>query len=515
MSADIELKLALSPKQLAKLRRHALLRGYMRPGANRTKLIKTYYDTAKFLLRENSIVLGLERAGDRQMQTIAPSGVETATAAMEVNGDAPDVKRIPDRRWRKLLAQGGRDGKLSPIFTTEVEHNRLPLQVDDSRIDLALDVGRIRANGREQPICEARLALVAGQPERLYQLALDLHDLVPFHLEHRDRVGRGYSLLADSGAPALKAIEVSFAPDATVGEAFYAVAKAGFVHLCGNEDAVLRSGNPEALHQMRVAVRRLRALLAAFEPALDGDATQFLRTELRWLQHQLGPARDWDVFLHSTLEPLIAGLREEPSLEELRHAVQDARHDAYAVARDTLRDRRYTRLLLRLQLWLDSVSWDRKTSADSLAKPVASLAESILEKRHRKLEKLGSRFETLDEQDKHEVRLRAKKLRYATEFFRPVYPAKATKKFIRTLIEIQDTLGSLNDATVGRELLTVLKSPSDGKGRSTLNGGRSPALERAVGIAAGFQAARIADDIRRFGEVWPRFVKLKKFWRQA
>lgn len=515
MSADIELKLALSPKQLARLRSHTLLRGYMRPGSTRTKLVKTYYDTPKFLLRENSIVLDLERSGDRQLQTITSSGIETAAATTEVSGDAPDVKRIPDRHWRKLLTHRGRDGKLSPVFTTEVERNRVPLQVNDSRIDLALDVGRIRANGREQPICEARLALVAGQPERLYQLALDLHDVVPFHLEHRDRVGRGYSLLADNGPPALKASDVSFPADATIGEAFHALAKAGFAHLCGNEEPVLRSGNPEAVHQMRVAVRRLRALLAAFRPALDQDATQFLRTELTWLQHQLAPARDWDVFLHSTMEPLIAGVREEPSLEELRHAVQDARHDAYALARDTLRDRRYTRLLLRFQLWLDSVAWDRKNSAPSLSEPVASLAARILEKRHRKLEKLGDRFEALDEQGMHDVRLRAKKLRYGTEFFRPVYPAKATKKFIRTLVEIQDTLGSLNDANVGRALLTVLKSPHDAKGKTVVNGGRSPALERAAGVAAGFQAARIADDIRRFGEVWPRFVKLKKFWRET
>ena len=515
MPADIEIKLALSPKQLARLRSHALLRGYMRPGSNRSKSVKTYYDTPKFVLRENSIVLDLERAGDRQVQTIASSGADTAAAATEISGDTPDVKRIPDRRWRKLLAHGGRDGKLTPVFTTEVERNRVPLQVDDSRIDLALDVGRIRANGREQPICEARLALVAGQPERLYQLALDLHDAVPFHIEHRDKVGRGYSLLADNGPSAVKASDVSFPADATIGEAFYVLAKAGFVHLCGNEEPVLRSGNPEAVHQMRVAVRRLRALLSAFRPVLDTDATQFLRTELTWLQRQLGPARDWDVFLHSTLEPLIAGVREEPSLEELRHAVENARHAAYAVARDTLRDRRYTRLLLRLQLWLDSVPWDRKSSSPALGEPVASLAEKILEKRHRKLEKLGERFASLSEKEMHEVRLRAKKLRYATEFFRPVYPQKATKKFIRTLVEIQDTLGSLNDATVGRELLTVIKSPSDSKGRPTVNGARTPGLERAAGVAAGFQAARIANDIRRFGEVWPRFIKLKKFWRQS
>jgi CHAD domain-containing protein len=214
----------------------------------------------------------------------------------------------------------------------------------------------------------------------------------------------------------------------------------------------------------------------------------------------------------------MASLREERSLADLRHAAESARHDAYAAVQDTLRDRRYTRLLLRFQLWLDSVVWDGKESSSALNAPVASLAEKVLEKRHRKLEKLGERFAALDEAGMHEVRLRAKKLRYAAEFFRPIYPHKSSKKFIRALIDIQDTLGTLNDATVGRELLTVLKSSqgksSDGSGEQA-SGARTAGLERAVGIAAGFQAARIADDIRRFGEVWPRFTKLKKFWRPA
>ena len=515
MSADIELKLSLSPKQLARLRTHALLRGYMRPGGKRTKLVNTYYDTDKFLLRDNSIALGLERSGDRQFQTVtSPQDVETA-AATEISGNKPDVSQIPERRWRKLLTRGGHDIKLSPVFTTEVESSRVPLQVNDSRIDLALDVGHIRANGREQPICEARLALVAGQPERLYQLALDLHDAVPFHIEHRDKILRGYSLLSDDSPAVIRMAVAGFAADATIGAAFHALARQGFAHLCGNEDAVLSRGNPEAVHQMRVAARWLRALLTAFYSALDREAAQFLIAELKWLQGQLGHARDWDVFLLTTFKPLAEGVREEPSLNELSRAAERARHDAYGVARATLRERRYTRLLLRFQLWLDSMTWDGKDAPVALRAPVVSLAEKILEKRYRKLSKLGDRFTELNETEMHEVRLRAKKLRYAAEFFAPIYAGKGTKKFVRTLTEIQDTLGSLHDAIVGRELLTVIRSPQQAGEEISAQAPRTPGLERAIGVAAGFQAARIAGDKRRFGGVWPRFRKLKKFWLAA
>ena len=199
----------------------------------------------------------------------------------------------------------------------------------------------------------------------------------------------------------------------------------------------------------------------------------------------------------------------------MRQSAERARHDAYAVVRDTLRDRRYTRLLLKLQLWLDSVSWEGKNAPAALREPMLSLAKKILDKRYRKLVKRGDRFAQLNEVEMHDVRLRAKKLRYAAEFFYPLFPVKSIGKFIHALIEIQDTLGTLHDAIVGRELLAILRSP----GAENRTGGepshRNAGLERAAGIAAGFQAARINDDIRRFGEVWPRFTKLKTFWQAA
>lgn len=512
MSADIELKLSLTPGQLSRLRAQALLRGAQRPGGRHSKRRNTYYDTDRFLLRDHALVLGLEHAGDRHVQTMASAQEPDAATATELSGDQPDVSRIPVRRWRKLLTREGNPIKLSPVFTTEIDSSRVPLQVDDSRIDLALDVGRIRANGREQPICEARLALVAGQPERLYQLALDLHDAVPFHIEHRDTIRRGYSLLSDESRVVTRMAVAGFAADAPVGAAFYALARQRLAHLCANEDAVLTRGNPDAVHQMRVAARWLRALLTAFRPALDPDAAHFLIAELKWLQGQLGHARDWDVFLQTTFTPLAEKLHEEPSLDELRRAAESARHDAYGVVRATLGDRRYTRLLLRLQLWLDSTDWDGKAATAALREPLVGLAETVLDKRYRKLRKLGDRFAELNETEMHEVRLRAKKLRYAAEFFVPLYAGKASKKFIQALTDIQDTLGSLHDAIVGRELLTAVRSPTT---KAPTDPRRTPALERAMGVAAGFQVARIAGDKQRFAGVWPRFRKLKKFWQAA
>lgn len=481
MSDDIELTLALSPRQLARLRNHALLRAHARRGGGRSTLVRTYFDTPKLGLRERRLSLGLDQ----------PAG-------------APDLSRLRDPLLRDALGRDGLGKALAPVFTTEVERSRVPLQIDGSVIELAFDVGRIRSQDRQEPICQAQLQLVAGRPEQLYELALKLHQSVPFRLEHRDAVRRGYDLAVERGPTTARAAETRLHEGLSVGAAFAALARAGLGHLTANEDAVFAGDDPEAVHQMRVAVRRLRALIAAFRRALDAEAVDFLKAELGWLQRQLGPARDWDVFLDATVAALVRRLPEEPSLPVLRDAAQDARRRAYDQAHAALGDRRYTRLLLRFQLWLDAGRWDGPTAAEALAQPVVPFAAKVLDHRLKSLTRFGAR-DDLPEHELHALRIRAKKLRYAAEFFRSLYKGKGARKYVKALAELQDTLGSLNDALVGRTLLAPLLTAS----AETEAG---PPIQRAGGIVAGFQAARIADDLRRFRDLWPTFVAREPFW---
>ncbi|HEY4133999.1 MAG TPA: CHAD domain-containing protein [Alphaproteobacteria bacterium] len=336
--------------------------------------------------------------------------------------------------------------------------------------------------------------------------------------------GQGLSLpggapVISTSASAVKADKVALQADMNVRAAFVALAHGGLDHLTANERAILFGADPEAVHQMRIAIRRLRALLAAFAPQLDGEAATFLRGELKWLQRRLGPARDWDVFLLGTVAPLLRRLPDEPGLAEMRDAAFDARRRAYLLVHRTLSERRYARFLMRFRLWLDAMNLEerRSASADRSA-PVAAFAAKLLGKRHRQLTRLGARRD-LAEEEMHRLRLRAKNLRYAAEFFRPLYRGKPPRRFVKTLAALQDRLGSLQDAVVGRGLVAQMALPSvpSRKGAENERRGGAPfgSLDQAIAMAVGFQTARIVDDMRRFKDVWPAFAGLKAFWRKT
>jgi CHAD domain-containing protein len=276
--------------------------------------------------------------------------------------------------------------------------------------------------------------------------------------------------------------------------------------LRANEAAVFHGADPEGVHQMRVATRRLRALVSAFQELLDESVLSELKSELRWLQQVLGPARDWDVFTEETLTPVMRRLPGEEGLEDLQDHCKRARAQAYEAAHQALADPRYTRLLLRLALWLGDGGWASRDAEDQakLRAPVKAWSDRVLEQRAAKLGKLGRKHKKLSHAKLHKVRIGAKKMRYACEFFRGIYDDKAVKTYVKRLVALQDTLGSLNDAVTGHRLLDEIEE--------SLSKNKRGALATPVGIVMGWQAAKIDNDLSRFSKAWKKYRGTKAFW---
>src|SRR5690606_35342012 len=186
-----------------------------------------------------------------------------------------------------------------------------------------------------------------GRPERLYELALALHATVPFTLEARTQSARGYVLPSRARPQPQRALPIRLDTATTTDQAFAAVARTCVIQLRANEEAARLGDDPEGIHQMRVAVRRLRALLGIYRDAMDGAVHAYLSAELRWLQQQLGPARDWDIFVEHTLEPLHRRLGTELAVETLRREAKQLRDAAYRTALAALAAPRYTEFLLK------------------------------------------------------------------------------------------------------------------------------------------------------------------------
>src|SRR5512134_2231907 len=146
-------------------------------------------------------------------------------------------------------------------------------------------------------------------------------------------------------------------PDSSAEDAIVEAVSNGIAHLTNNEACVLARSHPEGVHQMRVAVRRLRSRITLYNGLLPENQTRKLTGELKWLIGSLGPARDWDVFVIETMAPALKLLPDDRDLALLRrHAV--ARQDrGYKIAQGALGSGRYARLKTRLAAWAETRAW--------------------------------------------------------------------------------------------------------------------------------------------------------------
>jgi len=540
-----------------RLARSGLLRSLKTDQAQRKFLESTYYDTPDLILQRHGIALRVRRhEGSPNVQTLkAPlkalgrasgkatdsgkgkgkakgrrgNGAGTSDGVVPGNAAAqgalqhlreyeaplpdgkPDLDLVADADLQDFFRREKVDRDLEPVFTTRFERQVIPLVFADSRVELALDQGVIAAGERERTLCEAELELKGGRAGRLYELAMLLHRQVSFRLEKASKAARGYDLYRNAPPVPQKAEKPALSRDMTVAQAFETLARACLRQIRANEDAVLDGRDPEGVHQMRVGLRRLRALVSAFRGVIAPEPYAYLREELRWMQQQLGPARDWDVFLDETVAPLRARLPGADSLGRLAAEADGLRADGYEQARAGVRDDRYTALLLHLELWLDGGGWRRPAESDGsdpTSRPVTGFAREILDSRARKVKKLGKRYSALSETELHELRIRGKKLRYAGEFFHGLFPKKATSAYLSRLESIQDVLGAINDAATGQTLLDRLD-------REIARGATAPEIlaANATGLVQGWQAAQIHHQLRDFAKTWKAFAKAEPFWR--
>lgn len=418
-----------------------------------------------------------------------------------IDGDRPELSRIPDRDLARQLARRRCVNRLESVFVTEVDRTTLRLNARGAEVKLAVDEGVIRVenNGqrRQEPICEAQLRLVSGDPARMMELALEVCEAFDATLTHRTKAERGYALARPALRPrSQKATLVSLTPDLSVGESFRIIVNSALDHLFANQVPVLR-GDPGGVHQSRVAMRRLRAALRAFKTILPYDKRKALNSELRWFQQRLAPARDWHVFLDETI-PLIAKANpgSEAQIEKLRRLARLERRRTTREAISYLESRRYARLILKFQSWLADL--EKEIPARAFNRPVKPFAKSVLRKTQRDLVRETKPLVRLPAEDVHTLRKMGKKARYATEFFSPLWTGDDVKPYLKLMARLQDKLGSSNDAVVARQILWSVRP-----GRLDTE---------AIQLVQDWSDKQIHDCIRTAQPHWRRLRKAPRFW---
>jgi triphosphatase len=219
-----------------------------------------------------------------------------------------------------------------------------------------------------------------------------------------------------------------------------------------NTGAARAGHDPEATHQLRVGVRRLRVVLREFRTIAQLDAAGELVRELKWVFQRLGAVREFDVLLSEVVDPLGAR-RPTPSFAALHDFLARDRKKAARAAKAALASERFARLLVSLRRLGKQLEQVPEHSP-----PARKWARKRLEKRLRKVRALGSAALGRDPTARHELRKELKKLRYFAELVRGVWPAKRVDRFLKQLARVQDALGELTDADVHRELLARASS---------------------------------------------------------
>ncbi len=303
-------------------------------------------------------------------------------------------------------------------------------------------------------------------------------------------VTRSSSSKASRLTAPLKASPLKLTRALSAGAALKIIVENCLTHLQGNRAGFLHNSNPEYPHQMRVALRRLRSALSLFSNVIPKPGYSAIKPELKWLNEQLTQARDWDVFITDVLTPMLAHHPREPTLVTLAQGARKLQTRRRAQARKAVRSRRYAELVRALFKWPDS--------GGELNAPLVVLAESALDKRHKRVRARGKHLAKLNAAQRHRLRIAAKKLRYPAEFFAPLYPPQTARDYLKALRGLQGVLGALNDAATAQKLLKELPA-------ATLR-------REAVALVQD----RVAHDKRihlaKMEKTWRRFARQKVFW---
>ncbi|CAN5314368.1 inorganic triphosphatase [soil metagenome] len=450
MTTERELKLELFPAAEA-----ACLGDLLGLGAPAVKKLNaTYFDTPDFALAKQHCSLRIRKEGRRRIQTVKTDAAPASGLLTRTEWEQPARGPMPsldiDNPVSKLL--GPRVADLSPRFEVAVVRRIWQVDTGTAAIEMALDMGEARAGDSGGSFCEIELELRSGDMEELFLLGRRIGGLVPARLGVLTKSQRARRLLRGPGK-ADKATAIPLTPEMTAGDAFRRIVHACLVHYRLNEARLLVADDAEAVHQARVAIRRLRSAFVAFRDIAHGKRMRRFNHELRWLGGQLGTARDIDVLLDRIADKAV------------RARLSAARADAYAMMRRAIASDLARGLMLDIAEWLSIGKWTHaKGRAKHRDASVTAHAARALGRLHKRLIEEGEAIDGPDDERRHEARKTAKKLRYTAEFFARLYQGKQRKARVRYLAgleELQDHLGALNDMAIMPEMLHRLHIASD------------------------------------------------------
>jgi triphosphatase len=504
---EIEMKFAIPADRAADVVAMLALTPGIEPlaTAEPRQLVSTYFDTDKGALRRARMALRVRRSGDAYTQTLKDGGDGALTRGeweVAVKGPAPNLAALKATPAARLVAKA----RLTPVYVVEVKRRTAEVVEGESRIELAFDEGVAKAKGHDAAFAELELELKAGPQWGLFALARRLAGAGDLTLSFTTKAARGAALARPPRSYAHKFEPPLLTAHLHAGQAFQAVARACLRQITANAERLRYRASPEVIHQLRVALRRLRSLITSFKQVVADARLPAIKAELKWLTGELDAARNLDVLLHGDYRAAVAQKEDAEGLKGLGVRLRGARRMAYVRAAGAVESERFRRLLLDLLVWIETGPWSvAEKTAVRRERPIRRFAADELSGRRRKIARRGGRLRELDPAARHKLRIEAKKLRYAADAFAGLFERpKRARAFIEALKEVQDALGDLNDIAVGERLAhEAAASPGRAETDSAFVAGR----------ITGAQHARIAPLTDRAEAAIAAFEHAKPFWK--
>lgn len=489
MTVSLSLQLVPTPAHLRALQR--LLRQKASAPAVSATQTRIYFDTPRAHLRADGLVLYVHRIeglweyllahesgklliDTRQWRAVYAGGFEFSMV------DDPDIAH--------RLSRGKVRNSLARVFEARVRCTTWQVESGSATVEVCLERSTLRAGGagendpdsaRREPVSRLRLTNPGNDYAPLFVLAAELVAAAPALPAVESLADMGARLHDGSRRPPVRSSPLDLRDDDTVIGAFRHIVYACLHHWLANRDgAIATPDDPEFVHQLRVAIRRLRAALQVFRSALPESFVDAILPTLRTLMATLGRTRDLDVLVHEITGPVLKALPDEPRVRQLDDCLGQqllaARHEA---AR-SLQHRDLSRQILVMCVRIEALSVE-VTPHPAAQLPLREFVDRQLRKRLKAAQRCAANARADDPTSLHELRIAIKRLRYGLEFFDSLLPKGVAAKVLRRLATLQDELGQLNDLASAGALLMA-------------SAGDEAPLREAVTLVAGWHGARYA-----------------------
>ena len=507
------LRLTIDGKDLNRIRNLRYVREMSSQRATSGNVGSIYFDTPDQQLAARNVVIEVRKVEQRYVQSVCATGPKLDGVRVRrlhwenpLPTPEPDPGAVGDANLR-ALATPSPGSLLKPVLHCRVHRSTRQLLTPKRRsVRFVLENVEFTSTDDFPIFTNIILDSRSADGAAPFDVALGIHAKVPLRVATISRESAALQALG-GGLTWRKAVPLDLPREANVEDTLVHILHHCLDHLTDNEQITRLSDHPEGVHQMRVAMRRLRSALRIFRDVMPLE--QYLRVtdEIKWQTKNLGDTRDLDVFMDEIVGPVAAAMDGEPAFSALLKRLAVDRDNARTAAQKEIDNPRFTEFLLQTLGWIEGRKWRNRRAAEPtalLGQPIIELSDKLLSKRFKKVRKQGRIFDTLSVDEKHQLRIDVKKLRYATDFFSSLYGYERVSGFIASLQKLQDGLGYMNDLAVAGNLVAHLVKTSP---RSTVG-----AVAHAGALVMGWHSHAAQEATRNLAEDVARLLACKRFW---